>query len=58
MTEPLKRSADGTFEYLNEEDSKAYAEVRDSNDPKDQNLKTLLERIAALSRAAHCASRY
>jgi len=58
MAESLKRNTDGTFEYLNAEDSKVYAEVHDSNDPKDQNLKTLLERLAACSRAAHRASRY
>jgi len=58
MAEVLKRNHYGQFDYLNDEDSKVYAEVCNSNDPKDQKIKTLLERLASSSRDAHRASRY
>jgi hypothetical protein len=49
---------DQRFEYLSRTDSELYAEVKDSLDPKDEVIKSLLERIARSSRAAHRESRY
>lgn len=46
------------YDYLSAEESKLYDTVKDSSESGDLLLKSLLEKIARLQRAAHCASRY
>ena len=46
------------YNYLSKEDSKRYDELKDSKDPKDQEIVRLILDKAKASRAAHCASHY
>jgi len=46
------------YNYLTKADSVRYDEVKDSQDPKDQEIKGLILQKAASSRASHCASTY
>ena len=44
------------YNYLSLEDSLLYDKVKDSEDPKDVEIKRLIIDKARASRAAHCAS--
>ena len=46
------------YDHMSVEDSKLYDEVKDSDDPKDKQLKRLLEDKARASMAAHAQCRY
>ena len=46
------------YDYLSLEDSLLYDKVKDSEDPKDQDIKRLILDKALASRGAHCASTY
>lgn len=46
------------YEYLRKEDSALYDRVKDSADPKDQEIKRLLEALASASGGSHRASAY
>lgn len=46
------------YYYLSLEDSIRYDEVKDSDDPRDQEIAALILDKARASHAAHCASRY
>ena len=53
-----RRKWTNSYEYMSEEDSDLYDEVRDSSEEKDKIIKKLLEDAAYSSRADHCASTY
>ena len=44
----------GRWAYMSERESDRYDEVKDSTDPKDIEIKELLEQLAMNSWAAHC----
>jgi hypothetical protein len=46
------------YNYLSLEDSILYDKVKDSEDPKDLEIKRLILDKALASRGAHCASTY
>ena len=46
------------YNYLSLEDSILYDKVKDSDDPKDKEIKRLILDKALASRGAHCASNY
>ncbi len=46
------------YNYLSLEDSRLYDKVKDSEDPKDREIKRLILDKARASRGAHCASTY
>lgn len=52
-----KREFDEGYEYLSRDDSKLYDKVKDSLDPKDLQIKRLLEEKANDSRSAHIRDR-
>lgn len=45
-------------DYMSDTESILYEQVKDSTDEKDKIIKTLLERLADASRAAHRNSTY
>jgi len=53
----LNHGDDRQYAYLSVKDSIRYDEVKDSDVPKDIELKNLILDKAKSSRAAHCASR-
>jgi hypothetical protein len=56
----LKRSklSPNRYDYLSEEDSKLYDEVKDSQDPKDKQIKKLLIDKLNACQGAHINSVY
>lgn len=46
------------YNYLSLEDSELYDRVKDSDDPKDQQIKRLIIDKAEASYGAHCQSTY
>lgn len=60
MPDPLTKSLlePNRYDYLSLEDSSLYDSVKDSDDPKDQQIKKLIEDKAAQSRQQHRSSRY
>ncbi len=46
------------YAYLNIEDSKLYDSVKNSEDPKDKQIKRLLEEKARGEQAAHCRCKW
>ena len=46
------------YNYLSIEDSKLYDKVKDSDDPRDQEIKRLILDKAHACWAAYCASKY
>jgi len=50
--------SESRYSYLSREDSELYAKVKDSPDPKDQQIKKLLEDKAAACYGSHCLSKY
>ena len=52
--EMYKSKMTGRWAYMSERESDRYDEVKDSTDPKDIEIKELLEQLAMNSWAAHC----
>ena len=55
--ELTKDSFDGRkYSYLNRENSELYDKVKDSNDPKDKEIKRLILELATRCRGAHVST--